>query len=153
MNPWDDDIDITVHPCSALENLWNNGISIDEYAKRAPTWDANWESKWLVTNVVAKSTTVMFRYVGNAKWYKLKLATDTANKHDLGGIDIACVNNDIDANERRAQHNSGLSAALQNRSQMKTITFGPVAHVQIPKPHIVDAYLQQKKMSCDWPVI
>ena len=135
--------------------LFDAGAARNDKGKAPARWDNNWEVRWLVAKGVARNLAYIYRFKWrrHAQWFKLKFASDMANTHDIGGLDLVCVGKDISSDENQAQQKSGLAHALSSSAALQMVQFGPVPNAKIPPPFITKAYLQQRKMSCNWPKV
>ena len=116
--PWDDDIDIIIpkkHQ-NHIVDLWNN--SGNSFNKK----DGNWIFKYIILNGVRYE---LIRNKYNPDWFKLgKLKYNYFNK-DIGGVDIAFVRKENGKFYESVIKNKE-AIPLQNMSQTKIVTFGPV---------------------------
>jgi hypothetical protein len=114
MNPWDDDIDITVSSCEPLERIYAQAGNITERYPDMPLKQhtvVGWEGRLLDSDwIIIKGS---LGRKGN--WYKLKsVAQITAiPARDLAGMDIMCFDNAISRPESGAMERSGFRASCK----------------------------------------
>ena len=107
LNPWDDDIDITVLNCQALDELWINGeanvsrlypnlYELIHFRKIKSQWN---------TRLIATADGPLLLMKG--KWYKLMTVPEASRwkpGDPLGGMEIECINGKRSPREKRTQN-------------------------------------------------
>jgi hypothetical protein len=115
INPWDDDIDITISSCEPLEQIFANATSVAEkYPDMgvAQYTAAGWEGRLIDDDYI------LIRGPGKrpkSNWFKLKSVRQILKypTRDLGGMDIMCFDERISLSERGAMKSSGFRDACK----------------------------------------
>lgn len=113
INPWDDDIDITVSSCEKLEEIFALGTNVTEKypeMKVRQHTAAGWEGRLIDDDYI------LIRGPSNyakGNWFKLKSVAQIRKKptRDLGGMDIQCFDERISFYEKRIMESSGYRGA------------------------------------------
>jgi len=161
LNPWDDDIDITVLNCQALDDLWNNGES--NITSRYPTLDkrshtmnlkgAIWNPRLIAT---ADGPLILTKGSRCCNWYKLMTVPEAFRwkpGDDIGGMDIECMNRQLSRHEKYSQEHSRWTWYLKSEKELYTVPFGPTT-IQVMDPKILNRYIELRygKVSpCQFP--
>ena len=114
MNPWDDDIDITVLDCQALDELWKNGEpnitsrdpTLDERSHSMDNRAAIWDSRLIAS---AGDDLILTKGDICCNWYKLFTVSEAFQwkpGDSIGGMDIECMSRGSSSRERRTQKQS-----------------------------------------------
>lgn len=128
MNAWDDDIDIVVGDCSALHDLFEQGIA---GGPSYPPWQGVF---------VQSQNVLLYKHEWpSGYFFKLKLPNTTIRQKRLGGIDISCLGHDPNLAEQKAQRDSHLLQTVG-----RTVSFGPVQAVRVPPVAAMKAYLKSR---------
>ena len=116
INPWDDDIDITVSSCEPLEEIFSKGASVAEkypnMKKRQHTVQG-WEGRLIDDKYI------LIRGPSNkpkGNWFKLKAVAQILTKptQDLGGMDIQCLDERVSFYEKGVMEKSGYRDACKS---------------------------------------
>jgi len=155
MNPWDDDIDLTVLDCSPLSDLWSKSDSnishhYPDLNPKSHSMKGYFESRLIGDGLILSKGTAI------CKWYKLMTVEEAYMWKPKGlimGMDIECMNWNLSPRERTTQHRSGWSEHMRSGGDLDTVPFGPTT-IQIIPPKILDRYLElryEKKSPCRYP--
>lgn len=159
INPWDDDIDITVSSCGALNQIWdmsNPNISrvypdLDpiQYGSNQPFDARLLDSDWIL---------MKGNWGDRVNWFKLKSIVQSQigmTGKELSGMDIQCIDAGVSKWEKGPQKQSGYWEYLLGKEPLQVIDFGP-SKIQLVPNKIVDRYSQAHNMYrsldyCDFP--
>ena len=157
LNPWDDDVDVSVWNCSnTLDKLWNEGRNVTEVY---PDLDYN------EYHVDRPNQIFEPKLIGNkwillkggrcCNWYKLKTVEQCQNKlkagNDISGMDIECMEKPTYENEVRRK--AGWDDHMASGQPLDTVTFGPTTIQLVPQP-LLDRYIEYrygKADPCSYP--
>ena len=162
INPWDDDIDITVLDCEdTLDKLWKNGEK--NISSRYPTLDPAshsmnkkgvlWEGRLIPT---ADGEVILSRGSRCCSWYKLMTVEEAFLKEPgrhIQGIDLECMSRETSRRERQPRKVSNWTGYMKSNSELYTVPFGPTT-IQVVEPNILNRYLElryAKKSPCQFP--
>lgn len=159
MNPWDDDIDMHVLDCTALNDLYASGDS--NISHHYPALDPNshsmknsaaiWDSRLISNDLILSKGSRC------CKWYKLLTVQQAFMWRPGGnimGIDVECMDRGLSSREAATQTQSGWKAHMKARKYLHTVVFGPTT-IQLPPPQIVDDYIllrYGKHSPCQFPL-
>jgi len=159
MNPWDDDIDITVLDCKALDDLWENGEA--NITSRYPTLDENshsmnnsaaiWDSR-----LIADGQLILTKGSRCCRWYKLMTVQEAFNwepGENIGGMDIECMSRHTSSREKSTMKESKFTSYMNSDQELHTVPFGSTT-IQVMDPDILNRYIQLRygKVSpCQFP--
>jgi hypothetical protein len=156
MNPWDDDIDMTVADCTALDGLWEKGDNVTE---RHPNlnpdlYQAN-NSAVVFDARLVENNLILSRGDGCCKWYKLQTVQQVRMSFgkQIIGIDIECADRWVSPRERSPKRKSGWMAHMQSNGTLDVVQFGPTT-IQLMPTSILDKYIQLrygKRSPCQFP--
>jgi phosphorylcholine metabolism protein LicD len=116
INPWDDDIDITVSSCHQLDAIFSQAANVTgrlpDVAVNQLTAPTNkWEGRlidddWIIIKGDAG---------GGGNWFKLKSVAQARSipNRDLSGMDIQCLDHRVSARERNPMRKSGFYNACE----------------------------------------
>jgi hypothetical protein len=115
INPWDDDIDITVGSCKPLQKIYAEATPVNEtYPEMKTEKHSNPGLHWHGRLLEDKGWILIQGRNPGMRWFKLKSVAqalseefETHENNDLGGMDIMCFNKMISMNERRPMNRSG----------------------------------------------
>lgn len=161
LNPWDDDIDITVLDCQALDELWNNGErnitsrypNLDERSYSMRNKGAIWDARLIAT---AAGEMILTRGEICCNWYKLISVPEAFRWKPgdlIGGMDVECMNRQLSRREKSTQRKSGWTEYLKGVDELHTVAYGPTT-IQIMDPQIMNRYIEIRygKLSpCQFP--
>jgi hypothetical protein len=156
MDPWDDDLDLTMHNCSALDNLFMNGGNVskaypdlpkDRYSMHnsAATWDAR----------LVEDDLLLIKGGICCPWYKLfhvQHAFRMKKGGQIGGIDIECLERGS-AREKAPKRTSGWVRHMQEGGKLDQVMFGPTEIQMVPR-EIANSYISLrygKHSPCRYP--
>jgi len=153
VNPWDDDIDITLDHCHTIDRLFEHGRSVSDVYPDLPI--DQYTSKYHNNSRLISDDLILMK---GSRYFKLKMVQECnvlRGFKDLGGIDIQCFDRCIPKNERIALRESNLEAVLKDPDHftLEVVPFGPTFIQQVPFP-ILQSYVNhryQKKTWCDFP--
>mmetsp|Transcript_1296 Transcript_1296/g.3158 ORF Transcript_1296/g.3158 Transcript_1296/m.3158 type:complete len:649 (-) Transcript_1296:102-2048(-) len=162
MNPWDDDIDMTVHDCSALDEMWEKGDpnitrhypTLDERSHSMHNGAAIWDPRLL--DIDGTKDMILTRGDRCCSWYKLFTVREAMMwkpGDQIGGIDIECKSRRISSRERGTQSKAGWHKHLAGNGEIPTVPFGPTT-VQVMDPGKLNRYVELRygKVSpCQFP--
>ena len=139
INPWDDDVDITVsqQSATAMQSMWNAAEPTTQHYH-----DTNWDQRYLLSR-----TFLLYKSrLGEREWYKL---VATAQKVKMPSA-VGLVGIDIHSNnpaEWAYQRDSGFAAYLNSRQPLHIVEFGPTEANQMPGS-IVKRYIHRRDWHC-----
>lgn len=141
MNPWDDDIDVSVSRdgASKIRRMWDKLDPAPQYRH-----DANWDQRF-----VFNRTFLLYRHLPSANnwlFFKLKPVVqkdELPHLRDLSGLDIF-YNSPF---ENPFLKKSGISEYIETPMPLEDVVFGPTRALQVPKL-LVRTYLQHRNWKC-----
>ncbi|KAL7463520.1 hypothetical protein ACHAXS_003881, partial [Conticribra weissflogii] len=158
LNPWDDDIDITIQNCSKLDDLWNSSEA--DIAKYHPTLNPKsyfknesgilWEPRLIKPDLLLLRGSLSFR------WYKLKTIQEAylwTPGVPIRGLDMECISREVSGREIRPKRLSKWFEHMDQNKSMMIVPYGPTT-IQIVPPGILDSYIQLrygKGSPCQFP--
>jgi len=159
INPWDDDIDITLSSCEALEQIFAKGTNVTE---KYPNMVKNqhtvglWEGRLIDGEgddyVLIRGPKKVEKY----NWFKLKAVNQILKQptRDLGGMDIMCFDGRISTPEQRPMKSSGFrDAVVKEKAELQVVNYGPTKIMIVPdsvgRQYVLDRY--KKEEYCDFP--
>ena len=153
INPWDDDIDITVNNCTVLEEVFNKSpLATDTFPDMSQ--NQHTAAGW-IGRAIDKEW-ILIKGPRSHPWYKLKSITqinDIPNP-DLSGMDIMCFGNGISRPERTPMKKSGYQEYMMGNKPMPVVPFGPTMIMQVPdailRKYVLLCY--EKDAFCDFPL-
>ena len=154
INPWDDDVDITVDSCDQLNQLFDTGRNVTEIHPDIPRSQYYHNRSYVMDGRLITDQLVLMK--GTYRYFKLKMVDEcrVMQRYDLGGIDIQCYDSHIPGNEREALRESGLERTLKNHDiSLPVYHFGPTFIQMAPYPVLKD-YVKlryEKTAWCDFP--
>ena len=88
MNPWDDDLDITLADCTQLDSVFDTLGEVSDVYPDLPPRQYSYKEQW--TGRLLDDFWILIKGYGH--YYKLKSVAEIKNRpsHDLGGMDIMC---------------------------------------------------------------
>ena len=154
INPWDDDIDITVNNCTVLEEVVFNKSPLATDIFPDMSQNQHTAAGW-IGRAVDKEW-ILIKGPRSHPWYKLKSITqinDIPNP-DLSGMDIMCFGNGISRPERNSMKKSGYQEYMMGNKPMPVVPFGPTMIMQVPdailRKYVLLRY--EKDAFCDFPL-
>ena len=161
MNPWDDDIDITVFDCQALDELWKNGEpnitsrhpTLDERSHSMNNRHAKWDSRLIAS---AGDDLILTRGDICCNWYKLLTVSEAFQwkpGDNIGGMDIECKSRGSSSREKNTQRKSNWTDYLQGTKELYIVPYGPTT-IQVMDPRKLNEYIKLrygKKSPCQFP--
>lgn len=142
MNPWDDDIDLTVSHCKDLDGIF-------KAARGAP---ASWSTYWYTTKYLDDDWIIMKlhwkKWLGLSKqnwnWYKIKprVQMDVVPTDDPSGIDIGCLEAQS-RTESQPMLDSGYTEYLSSDKPLQEVEFGPTT-LNVVSNEVTDAYIYER---------
>eukprot|EP00571_Detonula_confervacea_P017764 CAMPEP_0172311790 /NCGR_PEP_ID=MMETSP1058-20130122/15777_1 /TAXON_ID=83371 /ORGANISM="Detonula confervacea, Strain CCMP 353" /LENGTH=718 /DNA_ID=CAMNT_0013025081 /DNA_START=122 /DNA_END=2275 /DNA_ORIENTATION=- len=158
MNPWDDDIDLTIGNCSALDSMWDKAernISksfphLDEGSYSMNNSGAIWDPRLIEGDLL------LIKGDKCCPWYKfmtIKEASMWKKGSPITGIDMECMDRGLSAREGHTKRKSGWREHMENNRQMLTIPYGPTTAKMVP-PIILNKYIAiryGKRSPCRFP--
>ena len=171
MNPWDDDIDLTVLDCSALDELWERGDpnitryypTLDERSHSMSNSAAIWDSRLVKLDEDSSgngSDLILTRGDRCCQWYKLFTIQEAflwKPGDSIGGIDIECMSRHVSVRERGTQSKAGWHAILEDGGRgggrILTVPYGPTT-IQGMDPDRLNSYIKLrygKASPCHFP--
>ena len=161
MNPWDDDIDLTVLDCTLIDQLWEKGD--EDISCRYPTLDSKshsmnnsqavWDSRLI--KVMGKDM-ILSKGSKCCNWYKFmstKQAYLWKPGNDIMGIDVECMSRGSSWREKVAMDQSGWTDYMKSKGELATVPFGPTT-IQLMEPKILNQYIRLrygKSSPCQYP--
>lgn len=151
LNPWDDDIDITVsrRHTHTMGRLWTNAEITTDFER------SEWSQRYLLNRSFLLYRRVTLGINSKARnginrrqeWFKLVPTAQAMAfpTKDVSGIDITLEY--ITEYERACQKASGYTRYINSDRPLQSVAFGPTRINQMPK-RIVDAYFKQKRWNC-----
>ena len=88
MNPWDDDLDITLANCSQIDAIFDTLGEVSVVHPDLPPRQYSYKEQWV--GRLLDHEWILIK--GNGYYYKLKSVAEIRSRssHDLGGMDIMC---------------------------------------------------------------
>ncbi|KAK1744260.1 hypothetical protein QTG54_004793 [Skeletonema marinoi] len=161
MNPWDDDIDMTVLDCKLLDYLWETGEqnvtkyypNLDERSHSMDNWAALWDSRLIK---VREHDMILSRGSRCCGWYKL-MSMDLAFLWKPGdaimGVELECISRGSSSREKNVMRASGWTKYLQGTKELVTLPFGSTTIKAMP-PSLLNTYIRKrygKQSPCQFP--
>ena len=161
MNPWDDDIDMTVLDCKLLDYLWETGEqnvtkyypNLDERSHSMDNWAALWDSRLIK---VREHDMILSRGSRCCGWYKL-MSMDLAFLWKPGdaimGVELECMSRGSSSREKNVMRASGWTKYLQGTKELVTLPFGSTTIKTMP-PSLLNTYIRKrygKQSPCQFP--
>lgn len=161
MNPWDDDVDLTVLDCELLDALWVTGETnvskhypdLDERSHSMDNVAALWDSRLIK---VRGEDMILSRGDRCCGWYKL-MSMDLAFRWKPGdaimGVELECMSRGSSKREKVTMRQSGYAKYMRGSKELFTVPFGPTT-IKAMEPNILNRYIQfryGKSSPCQYP--
>ncbi len=161
MNPWDDDVDLTVLDCELLDFLWENGEKnvskhypgLDERSHSMNNGAALWDSRLIK---VREEDMILSRGSRCCNWYKL-MSMDLVFRWKPGdaitGVELECMSRGNSMREKTCMRKSGWTHYMRGTQELFTVPFGPTT-IKAMEPNILNRYIQfryGKSSPCQYP--